>query len=718
MALFTRQINKSLVLQAWTATAPAVAAPTNLRTTATTSSTASLAWDAVAGTYTLERALVSNGTPGAFATVYTNTTKSYTDGPLTFGATYAYRVLVTVNGVASGYSNVFAVQVAAPGALTVALTPADYALSATSEDNGTYFRTSSFAEVTAQTAGSYLDADVFCNWQNAVNPQDAARLQVSVNGVWQQQITMAQNEVATKRIPLSGTGTKTVVIRLSPQHRENDFGVVWCTSVSGLSSDSGITIAPPIKPADERIVLVGNSIEGNGTTTNDHLPWPMRFREGRGRNIVVEQWGSRGFGRSLNTPTLREEQAVRTVDYLRGAAKRINYVALITNDHAQGTTPADAAAYAGDYFDRVYAKDPSIVNYVQVPLLKFNYGAKTTVDTSIEPYRIALDDLKSARPWLIVVYAQSWLTDASQYTDWVHPNDLGHSIIESNFLSVVNGQSQAITGLPTVALAINPVSGAAGQARQFVITPQNLPGVTRADLYDDVTKQIVASSTTAPHIISFTPTVTRSYFAGVNKPGGLLYSNPAEAVVAAAGPFAPIAKFSQTSGPAGTQYSVTSELNNDPGTLTRGVLYRDIKVGDPSELIGNSNFAPYNITFTPTISGPYYMYYPTPSYNYASPSVYLEVGDLPAPFTITPRRANAGTLRTITVTTRPAGTVREKLWRDDFPGAQATQIADVAAGDPITFTPEVSVRFFMQFFDSNGQSIDSTNPIQALVDFP
>lgn len=85
---------------------PAVPAPTNLRTTGTTSSTISLVWDAAAGTYTLERAPVTNGAPGTFAGIYTGTTASYTDGALTFNTAYAYRVKVTVNGVASGYSAV------------------------------------------------------------------------------------------------------------------------------------------------------------------------------------------------------------------------------------------------------------------------------------------------------------------------------------------------------------------------------------------------------------------------------------------------------------------------------------------------------------------------------------------------------------------------------------------------------------------------------------
>lgn len=86
-------------------TAPSVPAPTNLRQTATTSSTISLAWDAVAGTYTLQRAPVdSQGVVGQYATVYTGTAKSYTDGPLSFGVTYVWRVSVAVNGASSSPS--------------------------------------------------------------------------------------------------------------------------------------------------------------------------------------------------------------------------------------------------------------------------------------------------------------------------------------------------------------------------------------------------------------------------------------------------------------------------------------------------------------------------------------------------------------------------------------------------------------------------------------
>jgi hypothetical protein len=80
--------------------APTLAQPTP------TSSTIPLSWTGPAGTYTLQRAPVTNGTPGTFAPIYTGTTASYTDGGLTFNTTYAYRVAVTVNGATSNYSNV------------------------------------------------------------------------------------------------------------------------------------------------------------------------------------------------------------------------------------------------------------------------------------------------------------------------------------------------------------------------------------------------------------------------------------------------------------------------------------------------------------------------------------------------------------------------------------------------------------------------------------
>lgn len=84
---------------------PTVPAPTNLRATATTSSAISLAWDAVVGPYTLQRAAVTNGVTGSFTTLSNSlTTKSYQDAGLASITTYAYRVLVMVNGVASTYS--------------------------------------------------------------------------------------------------------------------------------------------------------------------------------------------------------------------------------------------------------------------------------------------------------------------------------------------------------------------------------------------------------------------------------------------------------------------------------------------------------------------------------------------------------------------------------------------------------------------------------------
>lgn len=106
MGLFTTQINTLLALEAWNSTGPPTPAAPVLAQPTTTSSTASLAWTGPAGTYTLQRAPVTSGTPGTYATVYTGTTASYTDGPLTFNTAYAWRVKVTVGGVDSPYSNV------------------------------------------------------------------------------------------------------------------------------------------------------------------------------------------------------------------------------------------------------------------------------------------------------------------------------------------------------------------------------------------------------------------------------------------------------------------------------------------------------------------------------------------------------------------------------------------------------------------------------------
>jgi len=89
--------------------------PTNLRQTAGTSSSNTLAWDAVAGTYALERATVTNGVVGSFSPIYTGTTASYQDMGLTFMTVYAYRVMVVAGTVASVYSAVLQLTTAAAG---------------------------------------------------------------------------------------------------------------------------------------------------------------------------------------------------------------------------------------------------------------------------------------------------------------------------------------------------------------------------------------------------------------------------------------------------------------------------------------------------------------------------------------------------------------------------------------------------------------------------
>lgn len=96
-----------------------LAAPTNLRQTNATASSATLAWEAAMGDYTLQRAPVTNGVAGPYTTVYTDVVKSAIDRGLAGSTTYSYRVAVTSGGVTSAYSTPVQLTTLAPSSLVI-----------------------------------------------------------------------------------------------------------------------------------------------------------------------------------------------------------------------------------------------------------------------------------------------------------------------------------------------------------------------------------------------------------------------------------------------------------------------------------------------------------------------------------------------------------------------------------------------------------------------
>jgi hypothetical protein len=329
MSVITPYFDTNLTLEAWNYAPPTVAAPTNLRTTGTTSSTISLAWNAAAGTYTLQRAPVTAGTPGTFATIYTGTTASYTDGPLTFNTTYAYRVLVTVNGVASQYSAVLQATTATSTQPSV-FTP-----------QSNEFRHNKRND-TSNVATGFVRRDALAAWplntnatallvrgktsgeQGYVNAQ-AARIDVYVGGSFFTSLILTQR-LTEQEFSVTGlpAGNKLVEFYDGSQYRPGEQGEVFVTILTGVTVPAGFTgsVAPLVKTT-EGIAIFGNSrTVGGGVADPARSAFTRQLGRSRGSDTYLLGYASLQLGVHIVDATAQDALVAEYVARLTGYTKQ------------------------------------------------------------------------------------------------------------------------------------------------------------------------------------------------------------------------------------------------------------------------------------------------------------------------------------------------------------------------------------------------------------
>jgi lysophospholipase L1-like esterase len=303
-------------------------------------------------------------------------------------------------------------------------------------------RRSPMAELTIQTAGKYLDI--------TGAGTNGATVQVYVNGQFQQQAVFTGSQASVQRVTLSGAGNKTVRLREGSQYREQDQGQIYYNSITKLVSDASITALAPLATAN-RTVIIGDSITVSTGASNEREGWTMLVRDELNETFVTDSYGFRSWARSLNTPELRAAQVNRVLGVLNGATRKRAYFALGTNDISFSVAPEEAAGYAGAIVDALHAADPTILIYIQTPILR-------TDGKDITAMRNALADLVASRRWLLLADATGWL-NSSHIADGVHPNTPGHALIKTNFLNAV-GETAANAD------ALTPPSGFVGIANQ------------------------------------------------------------------------------------------------------------------------------------------------------------------------------------------------------------------------------------------------------------
>lgn len=451
MGLFATQINTLLALEAWNYNAPTPAAPTNLRQTATTGSTITLAWDAAAGTYTLQRAPVTNGTPGTFATVTPGpgTAKFYQDGPLTFNTTYAYRVKVNVNGVDSPYSNVVQATTAA-GTTPTTITPAtaDYG------QNGGLSSASTQPGRNSTLSGSRAALSTL--YYSTTDPQPTISVQTGMHDFGTGYVAVfnglnlvgtyapSQDGVAqTFQLPaLSGSAPYALTVVGGNQQRSYEQGDIRGTELVSITARAGYAISKvaPVKKS-ELIIWFGDSISGGSGSSLPQNKSAAALLRQMGVDVTLYGYGSAQAYVMMDPANYPAVQAFVQAAQTGYAAVRFVFTPG-TNDYHGGVNgsgnvaPSVLASRYADFVAYVQSLNTSASTTVITPLRRTDTEAANNLGFTMPQYRAAiLAAIPTAIDGANVVSVNNISGDG------VHPTDAGHA----ELAAVIAGQTKTFT---------------------------------------------------------------------------------------------------------------------------------------------------------------------------------------------------------------------------------------------------------------------------------
>ncbi len=453
--------NYSTGVQVTTATTtPAPAAPTNLRSTASTSSSITLAWDAAAGTYTLERAPLVNGTPGAYTGIYTGTTASYVNTGLAYLTNYAYQVKVTVGGVDSPWL-VQILGTAASGAYTITPATADY------QENANIAETQPTNSVVRRASLAYLEYDVTdeTSFDMLASTNGSNRtLSVFLNGTPLQRYVSGQGggTGTYANIALPGSGTRRLKIVIGQGDRDLEQGEILAPSVVSLTfPGAGSTVLAP-KPTKAEVVMgFGDSIMSGAVADLPESEAYVSLLRTSSRGFTASSYGSHTGTFAFGSVTERNKaKAQCNAAWAATGVIKTGDISLGTNDYDfMSGTPSDMAAGIATFLDDISVAHPTSRWWIQTPLTRYDKTAARNGFT-LQDFRNALNTILIGREHYVkMMDGPAILTSQSDLgTDLLHPNTSGHAKIAAYKAAQYNDRTfaSAPSG-PTVTPVAQPV---------------------------------------------------------------------------------------------------------------------------------------------------------------------------------------------------------------------------------------------------------------------
>ena len=244
---------------------------------------------------------------------------------------------------------------------------------------------------------------------------------VFVDHAFYQKVTIKNGGVAQYLVSLP-PGHKAITIVEGLNGRPRDQGDVEGTFITGLYADETF-MKIPIAPIQEKIVFLGDSILGGGTSGEPQLySLPMLFRLENSKQVAVHGWGwARLFSfasdvEKINTTVLHFKT------YFANVTGRKNLVLMIgTNDKGIDKTPAATfKIWYANLLDAVQAADAGINVYCVSPLARGDGGPL------LDEYREAIRELCGTRAFTTYIDGKPILALPGDFTDGLHPTKAGY----------------------------------------------------------------------------------------------------------------------------------------------------------------------------------------------------------------------------------------------------------------------------------------------------
>ena len=271
-------------------------------------------------------------------------------------------------------------------------------------------------------------------WARVTYDTDATRLTVTVNSVYildsANNIGVYINGVFLKTVSTvftpatQGTvvvdlpaGFKRVTLQNGPANRNGTL--IEGSYIQSVSANRSITRVTA--PADNVLVVLGDSIATGASATNLHDDgWGQRLRK-LGQQVAFETFGSRSLYDDAATPALRAATVQKLVQY---APARV-WIALGTNDYSGGRwTPAEFQTAMRSLLQDIHTALPTVPIYVQSSLVVVNETQLVNGYTN-QDFRNATQSAADGLSYVTYVNGQPIL-QLSDLVDGLHPSSDGH----------------------------------------------------------------------------------------------------------------------------------------------------------------------------------------------------------------------------------------------------------------------------------------------------